>query len=286
MQVVREFVRFHSNERRLDRIDRTIELFEPDIAQRFGKQALYVIEVIGPERPATAHKVFPHAGLRFVDAQRHGFARRRECVCRRQSLLVERVARLVHGAEHGGRKEVLLVSCRDSHVAAAADGQAEWMDGHVDSSRAEVELERLGHVPRKLFLYRTGIIPCQNRGIGLLRCRHQFAEKLGRSVAEFGEQFFELRSPRARLEFVHQRIVGFGFVADVLGHAPLQFEQLFQVRREVRELGLLASFGPYTLGNGTGVRDLFDQLRGNAGCAIERASCLTEIGLGNMVVLR
>ena len=95
------------------------------------------------------------------------------------------------------------------------------------------------------------------------------------------EFYFATKTDLDRTEYED----GYHRLHDVLGYAPLQSEQFFQVRCEIRELGLFASFGSCTLGNGTCVRDLFDQLRGNAGCAVERASRLTEIGLRNMVVL-
>ena len=95
------------------------------------------------------------------------------------------------------------------------------MNGYVGAPGGKIEVERLGHAPRKSLLTLLGIDPFEDRRVRLVAAGLQALEQLDRCVSERGEQAGRLLRRGSRLELVHQRVVGLAFVTDVLRHPLL-----------------------------------------------------------------
>src|SRR5688572_3977164 len=119
-----------------------------------------------PERPAAADLVLPHAGLRFVDAERDGFTGRQAELIRRQSLLVQTVSRLVQDAEEGVAEVMEIVARRDALVARPGAG-AEGMVGDVESTGVVIEPDRRRRRFAKSFLSVDGKLALEELAVRL-----------------------------------------------------------------------------------------------------------------------
>ena len=214
VQVVSRLIGPDTDERRLDGVDREMELIQRHVRQRTGEDRPSRGKEVLPERSAAADGVLPQPRLRLVQSQRQHFAQRRAVMLDRQPLFVQTVADLVQDAEEAVA-EVVLGEARRDAIVAGTDGAEERMRRRIEPAAAEVEAHRLRH------RFAEGSLPldrersAQHRGAGPPRTvddgvdqRHQFAAQ---GVEE------DRRGHRcgARLVALQERIV------QVAGHEPV-----------------------------------------------------------------
>ena len=146
VEVVGDFVGFGTDERGADVVDREIEVALRHVGERFAEGGLCEgIEVL-PETAAATDEVFPHARLRFVDAERDGFAGGEAVGVFGEALIVDAVARFVEDAEEAAGEFVFVVAGGEAGVVRA-DAAAEGMMGDVEAAGLEVEADGGGGLP-------------------------------------------------------------------------------------------------------------------------------------------
>ena len=143
VEVIGHFVGLGADQRGPHVVDCEIEVVERDIGERFVEGRLGKwIEVL-PETAAAADQIFPHPRLRFVDAERDGFAGGETVAFFGQALVVDAVARFVQDAEEAAG-EIVLVVARGEAGVVRSEAAAEGMMGDVEPAGLEIEADRFG----------------------------------------------------------------------------------------------------------------------------------------------
>ena len=188
-----------------------------------------------PEGPASADEVLPHPRLRFVNAQGNSLAQRHAETVRRQTLLVDAVARLVQDAEKGRVEESRVVPRGDAAVVRSERG-TKGMGRHVEPSASEVKTDRRGRFLAKRLLHVDRVTATQQRRIRAAAACTNGGDQPNELLAEIGQHPSHVRRQFFRLEIVQQGVVGRLLIAQGLGLLTLEFERLGQPRLEVGEI--------------------------------------------------
>lgn len=125
----------------------------------------------------------------------------------------------------------------------------------------------------------------EQRRIGLPRGLLDRLNDRDQVLLDLLEDLLDVGRAGARLELVHQGVVRLALVADLFGDLPLQIEELFQVRGEEREPGLLAGLDPGLLGQRDGPSDFLYEAGGELDRPIVQAPHLAPVGRDNRVLV-
>src|SRR5262249_16305264 len=137
VEIVGDLVGVSTNERTLDFVDGAIERVERHGRELVGEALLQLGKIVLPETAAAPDDILPESRLAFMHAGRGGVAKGGAVERRAHTLLVHRVAGLVHGREQRVTEVVLAYTRRDADVAGGEAG-AERMRRLVEPAAVEI----------------------------------------------------------------------------------------------------------------------------------------------------
>ena len=204
-----------------------------------------------PERQGAPDEILPHARLRFVHAQ-GGAVRERSAFIREvYAAFVERVTRLVHGAEQGRVEEFLIEARGDTHVVDA-EGGAERMRGLVLAVFVPVKTKGGDNLLAEGTLFGFGKFQVQEGVVHLLLFGNGLNEP-HLFLAKFGKDGLNFSSLHAGFVIVEQGVVGMVGLWEEANVAAGEVHHFGKVRLEDGIVGLGAGFHPALVRGG---RDL------------------------------
>ena len=202
-----------------------------------------------------------------MNAERDGVAGGEMKVRRGEGLFVKSVAGLVHHAEEGRSEVVLFVAGSETDIGGP-EGGAKGMGGGIDTAVGKVEAKGFCDFAVKSLLGLDGsgtVEEVGGDGRGFFDCS-------GGNLGEFGingvEESGHFAGLGAAFVFGEKSVVGFVFVAPVIGFLTGDFEKLGEVWGEGLELVFLASFEPGRFGEGGGFGIALDEFLRDFGRAL------------------
>ena len=252
MQVVRRLVGVDADVRGLDAVDRPVEALLVDVADGLGERGLERRVEVVPEGPAATDDVLPHPALRLVQSRRDAVAKGRALERRRDAVLVEAVAALVHGGEDRG--DVVFVVPRGQADVLGAGAGAERVHGQVEPRVRWVVAEPLDDLQRVRVLrfdrpwaVHEGVVAVHRADLG--DQRHELGLQLVEDLAYLG-------GLHPRLVVVEEDVVRLVVAVEAIDVAALQLHGALEVGEEEGVVVVFSCLCPHVVGVGRGAGHL------------------------------
>ena len=260
MQIVGRFIRLGADFRRDHPVDRPVEPLQRHLAQLLREALLKRRVEETPERQRTRHLILPQPRLRFMECVRGPLRQRRPVERRIDSLLVQRVAALVHRAQQTGDRQLRMHRRGDPHVGQAETG-GKGMHRQVEPPPFEIIAELFDHLAGERQLARAVELLVQKSVVR--RTVRQLPHQSGLLAAQRLENPVQLGGGHAGFIIIQQRIVDARRRREKLRIAAFQLHDPRQMRSEQCIVRRLPRPDPRRMGLRRGPGQLRHQLRRN-----------------------